>query len=1082
MSGPWDRPSHDRDAFESEDPTAERPDTGRASDESWPANDLWSEGPREPGSSWDDWSTLPPPDDFVLDEPSQTLGDPWAESWAAEESASREAPAEREGPGPAPAPAWTPEPDRWSAEPTREPDRWAPEPGREPDRWSAEPTREPDRWTPEPDRWTPEPAREPDRWTPEPVAEPPGITAAADEAESSPEPEPEPVAPSQATWADAAPSADEAGTPEEAGAWQAAPQPPPPFSVPDDAVAPGIPAEPTEPTPAEPDESAPAIPRVSPWQISDDPWGALVDAPDASSAVGPAAADATRAAGADADVGSESDAAAAVDAETAGDAAGWEAPATTPASGSADAGAARSPAEEVVGGAEPEDAQPEPAPSSGGWRRDLLPAWLTGRSSAPAAPASEPDLEPASDTPDPAIDEAPVAPAGARAEEEPPVATSSYGADGEPPAAVEARADAEAKAEIESIPATARAEEAAEPEVWPSADLEPEDGDVVPAGAPGQGDPRFDAWLGGGTGRDEPILEDRDGGSEAEPPVWSAEPVTWDAEPEPRAAAPVEDERPAPESAIGQDSAVEPDVAFEHVPAVEPEAPMETDVALDAGAVDDNGAAVEPEAGVGPATVDEPQAAAVEPVDQPEPDGVGPATSWAARPDRQPTWRPEWLPDLEEGDEEHTRVLPTDWTPAAPPPAADRGDLAPHATPARTRPAADAARDLEEEPDADASTAEQAVPWLIGFILLLAGMVIVLLALIFAGDASLGAGVPSPSATSAVAFASPRPSVTAAPSVAPTAVPSPSAVASPTPSEPAVGGPQFGPLEMVYQGRSAALAPIYLLHRDFTTEPEPEVLAQDPNLDLRRFAWSMDGSRGAGLYADLLVSIEPGAEKRQLADGIATITFGPDASTVYAVRVTQDGANDVAVVLELDYATGDATELARITYPRPAATGRAALLDAQFQDDGGPVRLYWMEDNQLRLYVVNGGMWEIAPDDGSVTEPERRPPLLWSPDGRQRIAVNEDGGTTTLIRVDVDGRHHATTTVEGIVSHVRWSPDSERVVFTVGRSAAGGGVLQDLFLWDLGDEPPTQITATGAAFGAEWMGARVRWREDDRAA
>ena len=55
--------------------------------------------------------------------------------------------------------------------------------------------------------------------------------------------------------------------------------------------------------------------------------------------------------------------------------------------------------------------------------------------------------------------------------------------------------------------------------------------------------------------------------------------------------------------------------------------------------------------------------------------------------------------------------------------------------------------ELDDELAEDATTAEQAVPWLIGVILLLAGMVIVLLALIFAGDASLGGGsgaTPSP--------------------------------------------------------------------------------------------------------------------------------------------------------------------------------------------------------------------------------------------------------------------------------------------------------------------------------------------------
>ena len=99
---------------------------------------------------------------------------------------------------------------------------------------------------------------------------------------------------------------------------------------------------------------------------------------------------------------------------------------------------------------------------------------------------------------------------------------------------------------------------------------------------------------------------------------------------------------------------------------------------------------------------------------------------------------------------------------------------------------------------------------------------------------------------------------------------------------------------MIYQGRSAALAPIYLLRRDFSVEGEPEVMAQDRVLDVRRFAWSPDGTRGAFLYADLLVAIDPGVDVHRLSDGISAITFGNDPETVYAVRVVADGGNDTA--------------------------------------------------------------------------------------------------------------------------------------------------------------------------------------------
>ena len=73
---------------------------------------------------------------------------------------------------------------------------------------------------------------------------------------------------------------------------------------------------------------------------------------------------------------------------------------------------------------------------------------------------------------------------------------------------------------------------------------------------------------------------------------------------------------------------------------------------------------------------------------------------------------------------------------------------------------------------------------------------------------------------------------------------------------------------MVYQGRSAALAPIYLLRRRLHDDRGDAVLAQDSVLDVRRFAWAPDGTVGAGLLADVLVSIEPGDEKRRLGGSI----------------------------------------------------------------------------------------------------------------------------------------------------------------------------------------------------------------------
>ncbi len=421
---------------------------------------------------------------------------------------------------------------------------------------------------------------------------------------------------------------------------------------------------------------------------------------------------------------------------------------------------------------------------------------------------------------------------------------------------------------------------------------------------------------------------------------------------------------------------------------------------------------------------------------------------------------------------EPTQVFPTSWTP---PPARDRiGELDPEAGTVRTSLAGSTATD--DELEATPTTAEQAVPWLIGVILLLAGMVIVLLALIFAGDASLGgaAGLPSESIDDMAASMSVAPSAAATPAGSP--VPSVSTAPTPTPAPAA----QYGALEVIYQGRSAALAPIYLLDQDFTTADGPSVLAQDATLDVRRFAWAPNGTVGAALLADVLVSIEPGAEKRRLGEDISTLTFGNDASTVYAVRVTEDGGNDVAAVLAIDFLSGDTTEIASATYARPDIGQEDALAEAQFADDGGTVRIYWTEDDQLVLWSLGAGAWSIDPESGELSELASDVPILWSPNGERRIVLTLTDGTTTITLHEGDSEQPvATTALDGRISHVRWSPTGDRVIFTLGRLASGGGILQDLMLWDLDDGvTPMRLTSSGAAFGVEWRGGQPLWRVD----
>ena len=109
------------------------------------------------------------------------------------------------------------------------------------------------------------------------------------------------------------------------------------------------------------------------------------------------------------------------------------------------------------------------------------------------------------------------------------------------------------------------------------------------------------------------------------------------------------------------------------------------------------------------------------------------------------------------------------------------------------------------------TTAEQAVPWLVGAVLALAGIVIVLLALIFS-DANGGFGSASLEPTPLVgasASTPPSPSVAASPSASPRPSVSPTAV----PTKP----PTYGILEMFYLTRPSAVAFSELLRDDFAT-------------------------------------------------------------------------------------------------------------------------------------------------------------------------------------------------------------------------------------------------------------------------
>jgi hypothetical protein len=367
------------------------------------------------------------------------------------------------------------------------------------------------------------------------------------------------------------------------------------------------------------------------------------------------------------------------------------------------------------------------------------------------------------------------------------------------------------------------------------------------------------------------------------------------------------------------------------------------------------------------------------------------------------------------------------------------------------------------------TTAEQAVPWLIGIILALAGMVIVLLALIFSSPGGLVAGqptdTPSPSASeaSAVAIASNEPSMEA------------SSSDEPAPDPTATPEPNYGALEMVYLGRPSALEPIYLLRRDFSKGKDPEILAQADE-GVEGFAWSPDGQVGAAIISNRVVGLRPGRAAKPLGDRISSLTFGWDSETVYAVRINRDGSRDHANILEIDFVSGATKRLAEIDYRHPVTAPEPPLSEAQFIDDGGKVRIYAAADGNLVVWILGApDTYRVDPADGRVSKVTRQP-TLWSPDGRQRVTLHERARDTVLRLRDRDGDVKASVTVDGLVSHVRWAGSSNEIVFTLGTLSPAGGVRQDLYVWDLRDgKDPMPLTSSGAAFGADWRGVMPNW-------
>lgn len=417
-----------------------------------------------------------------------------------------------------------------------------------------------------------------------------------------------------------------------------------------------------------------------------------------------------------------------------------------------------------------------------------------------------------------------------------------------------------------------------------------------------------------------------------------------------------------------------------------------------------------------------------------------------------PPPRPEPEPELEPEPEPE---------PAASPPAPPETEAAEPTTTFGDPPASDGWDPKRDGDRRRPTTAEQAVPWLIGLVLALCGIVVVLLALIFIGPEGV-AGLPTPSPSPS------EPAPTATPTPAP---PTPSPTVGPTASPP----PVFGALDMTYLARATSSSPIRLLRHDFATTADPGVLFNDA-AGVAHYAWSPDGLRGAAIVGGRAVALVEGQQPRTLTDPVDAVIFGEDSTTLYGLRVTRDGANDRAEVLTIDFTTGATQILTTIGYPHPQIVAESALKEAQFADEGGSFRLYTTVDGYVVAWIVGApATYQVDPESGAYTQIDHRP-VVWSPDQRSRVDLTVSGSSTTLTLLDETGAAQASVKVTGLVSHVRWAGSNNEIVFTLGR-LSGSSVRQDLYVWDLVDgKAPAPLTSNGASFGAEWLGVLQAWQ------
>jgi hypothetical protein len=288
--------------------------------------------------------------------------------------------------------------------------------------------------------------------------------------------------------------------------------------------------------------------------------------------------------------------------------------------------------------------------------------------------------------------------------------------------------------------------------------------------------------------------------------------------------------------------------------------------------------------------------------------------------------------------------------------------------------------------------------------------------------------------------------------------------------------PAYPPFEIVFMQRTSAAGPTHLFTHDFATNTPPVPQARD-NRGVDWYRWAPDGTQGVALVDGNPLLLTPGSSARDVADSLDSVTYGEDPLTAYGLRTTLAGANDRSELLQIDITSGAVTSLATWTYPHPTTFQESAVKEAQFADNGGFERVLVLEDGRVVVWVLGApAIYTFDPASGTAGTLAAMP-SLWSPNGQLRATITESGSTTRVAILGLAGEERESMGVTGLVSHLRWSVNSNQIVFTLNTGTTGGGVSQDLYSWDVTTgHLASRLTQDLRSRGGEYRGAQEIWK------